>query len=276
MLQERLQPLSGHEFPARPFFNLQKISFLLTENLEVGFTRSSIWAGAGHPFTARSLLRNFGSLSSSLTQSSAFGNPNDPGDRKSAFDFSYRIPGLRNWLTVYSDMYSDDDPLPLANPRRAAVSPGFYVSHLPCLSKLDLRAEATSTQMLTSVDLGPDFLYFNNQYHDANTNKGVLFGSPTGRDARSYQAWSSYHFSAVNTLTLTFRQMKASNAFLPGGGTQTDASAQVKWQIAPRLMIDAFVQHERYLIPIVNQAAQTNVTGQLQLTYNPHWRTSSE
>jgi hypothetical protein len=70
--------------------------------------------------------------------------------------------------------------------------------------------------------------------------------------------------------------MKASNAFLPGGGTQTDASAQVKWQIAPRLMIDAFVQHERYLIPIVNQAAQTNVTGQLQLTYNPHWRTSSE
>ena len=30
--------LSGHQFPARPFFNLQKISFHPTENLEVGFT----------------------------------------------------------------------------------------------------------------------------------------------------------------------------------------------------------------------------------------------
>jgi hypothetical protein len=140
----------------------------------------------GHPFTFDALLRNFGSITP-LGESSAFGNRNDPGDRKSGFDFSYRIPGLRNWLTIYSDMYSDDDPSPLANPRRAAVNPGFYLSHLPALGKLDLRGEATSTQMLTSVDLGPNFLYFNNQYHDANTNKGFLFGNPTGRDARSYQ-----------------------------------------------------------------------------------------
>ena len=32
--------LSGHQFPARPFFNLQKISFHPTENLELGFTRA--------------------------------------------------------------------------------------------------------------------------------------------------------------------------------------------------------------------------------------------
>ena len=47
--------LSGHQFPARPFFNLQKISFHPTENLELGFTRASLWAGVGHPFTLRSL-----------------------------------------------------------------------------------------------------------------------------------------------------------------------------------------------------------------------------
>src|SRR6185437_13950738 len=46
---------------------------------------------------------------------------------------------------------------------------------------LDFRAEAASTQMLISQDLGPTFLYFNNQYHDANTNKGNLFGSSIGR-----------------------------------------------------------------------------------------------
>src|SRR5262249_16095070 len=47
--------LSGHQFPARPFFNLQKISFHPTQNLEIGFTRASLWAGVGHPFTAHSL-----------------------------------------------------------------------------------------------------------------------------------------------------------------------------------------------------------------------------
>jgi hypothetical protein len=173
-------------------------------------------------------------------------------------------------------MYSDDDPLPLANPRRAAVNPGFYVAHLPWLSKLDFRGEATSTQMLTSADHGPTFLYFNNQYHDANTNKGFLFGSPTGRDARSYQGWSSYHFSAVTKLVLGFRQLKTSNVFLPGGGTQTDASARFEWQARPGLKIDAFVQHERWLIPALRQTAQQNVTGQLQLTYTPHWHTNAD
>ena len=179
-------------------------------------------------------------------------------------------------ITIYSDMYSDDDPSPLANPRRAAVSPGFYVSHLPGISKLDLRAEATSTQMLTSVDLGPDFLYFNNQYHDANTNKGVLFGSPTGRDARSYQGWSTYHFSAANSLVLSFRQLKTSNVFLPGGGTQTDASVRLEWQVRPDLLVDTFIQGERWLIPVLSQNSQKNVTGQIQLKYNPHWRAHSE
>jgi membrane-associated phospholipid phosphatase len=264
--------LSGHQFPARPFFNLQKVSFHPTKNLEVGFTRASIWAGVGHPFTLDSLARNFFSVSSTNAQSSGFGNRNDPGDRKAGFDFSYRIPGLRNWLTIYTDSYSDDDPSPLANPRRAAFSPGLYLSHLPGVSKLDLRGEATSTQLLTSFDLGLGFFYFNNQYHDANTNKGFLFGSPTGRDARSYQGWSTYHFSATNKLVFSFRQLKASNVFLPGGGTQTDASVRLECQLRPNLQLNTFVQGERWLIPVLAQNSQKSVTGQIQLTYTPHWK----
>src|SRR6185437_14532535 len=149
--------LSGHQFPQRPFFNLQKISFHPTENLELGFTRSSIWAGVGHPFTAQSLLRNFGSVSDTFNNSL---NRDDPGDRKSGFDFSYRVPGLRRWLTVYSDMYSDDDPSPLAAPRRAAVSPGFYIPRFPLLDKLDFRGDINSTQLLAG-DRGPHFIYIN-------------------------------------------------------------------------------------------------------------------
>ena len=71
---------------------------------------------------------------------------------------------------------------------------------------------------------------------------------------------------------LSFRQLKASNAFFPGGGTQTDASVRFEWQVGHDWMVNAFVQHERWLIPILSPSEQKNVTGQIQLTYTPHWR----
>jgi len=261
--------LSGHQFPARPFFNLQKLTIHPTANLELGFTRASIWAGVGHPFTFHRLTRNFTSIGD--TSGSLSLDPNDPGDRKSGFDFSYRLPGLRKWLSIYSDMYSDDDPSPIANPRRAAVNPGLYLSHFPKISRLDLRVEASSTQLMTSVDRGPTFLYYNNQYRDANTNKGLLFGNQTGRDGRSYQGWTTYHFSPVTTLQFSYRQVKtANNSSIPGGGTQVDGFSRLVWQMRPNVSMDAFLQYERYLIPVVLPTAQHNVTGQIQLRYTPH------
>jgi hypothetical protein len=264
--------LSGHQFPPRPFFNLQKLSFHPTKNLEIGFTRASLWAGVGHPFTAHSLLRNF------TANGDSGPGVSDPGDRKSGLDFSYRLPGLRNWLTLYGDFYSDDDPSPLANPRRAAVNPGVYLSHVPGVSKLDLRVEATSTQALTATDRTGTFLYFNNNYHDSNTNKGLLFGNQTGRDGRTYQAWSTYHFSAVTSLQFSYRDTKASSLFLsfgpgtPSGGTQSDASTRFLWQVRPNWSVDAFIQYERWFIPVLRPTAQQDVTGRLQLTFTPHMR----
>ncbi len=262
-----LAKLSGHQFPARPFFNLQKISFHPTENLELGFTRASLWAGVGHPFTFHALERNFLSLGD--TPPGPFNNPLDIGDRKSGFDFSYRLPGLRNWLTLYADSYSDDDPSPLANPRRAAISPGIYLSHFPRIAKLDLRAEAVSTQSLTPSDRGGQFLYWNFRYHDSNTNKGYLFGNQTGRDGRTGQVWSTYHFSAATSLQISYRDTKASNVFIPGGGTQSDASTRLLWQVRPNWSVDAFVQYERWFIPELRSTAQHDVTGSLQLTFRP-------
>jgi hypothetical protein len=258
--------LSGHRFPARPFFNLQKISFHPTDNLEIGFTRASLWAGVGHPFTARRFIRNFTSLGDT---NGGFGDPLDPGDRKSGFDFSYRLPGLRKWLTIYSDSYSDDDPSPLANPRRTAVNPGLYLTHFPSISKLDLRIEAVSTQSLTPADRGGLFFYWNTNYHDSNTNKGYLFGNQTGRDGRSYQAWSTYHFSAATSLQFIYRDTKTSKAFIPGGGTQSDAATRFLWQARPHWSVDAFVQYERWFIPELRPTAQRNVTASFELTFIP-------
>ncbi|HKE33113.1 MAG TPA: capsule assembly Wzi family protein [Candidatus Angelobacter sp.] len=259
--------LSGHQFPARPFFNLQKISFHPTKNLEIGFTRSSLWAGVGHPFNAHALSRNLFTLGD--TPAGSFNNPNDLGDRKSGFDFSYRLPGLRNWLTLYTDSYSDDDPSPLANPRRAAINPGLYLSHFPMIPKLDLRVEMVSTQSLTSTDRGGQFLYWNFRYHDSNLNKGFLFGNATGRDGRSYHALSTYHFSAATSLQFGYRDIKTSAVFLPGGGTQSDATTRLVWQVRPQWSVDSFLQYERWLVPALRPGAQHDFLGSFQITFYP-------
>src|SRR6266481_2630241 len=261
--------LSGHKFPARPFFNLQKFSFHPTDNLEFGFTRASLWGGFGHPFTLHALERNLLALGD--TPGAGFFNRNDIGDRKSGFDFSYKLPGLRKWLSIYSDSYSDDDPSPIANPRRAAVSPGLHLSQFPGVSKLDFRFETTSTQSLTPTDRGGFFLYWNFRYHDSNLNKGFLYGNSVGRDGRAYQGWSTYHFSPGTTLQFSYRQVKTGNGFLPGGGTQTDGICRFDWRVNPKWSVGSFVQYERWLIPSLNLSAQKDISANLQITYYPHW-----
>jgi hypothetical protein len=163
----------------------------------------------------------------------------------------------------------------LASPRRSAINPGLYLSHFPGISRLDLRVESASTQLM-GVDHGGTFLYYSVEYHDANTNKGVLFGNATGRDARSYQGWSTYHLSGATSIQLSYREVKASSLFLPGGGTQSDASTHLLWKVRQNLQVDAFVQYERWLIPALKATAEHNVTGQLQLTFNPKWRIHSD
>src|SRR5262249_20720037 len=161
---------------------------------------------------------------------------------------------------------------------RSAVNPGFYLSHLPGVAKLDLRGEVVSTQALTAMDRTGSFLYFNFRYHDSNTNKGNLFGNPTGRDGRTYQAWSTYHFSANTSLQFSYRDTKISSLFpqsdpllLWHGGTQSDASTRLQWQVRSNWRVDAFVQYERWLIPFLHPTAQHDITGRLLVTYTPHW-----
>ena len=174
--------LSGHHWPARPFINAQKISLGLTDNFELGFTRASIFGGVGHPLTLGSLKASLFSVSS--VDFGPYGSPDLPGTRFSSFDFRWRIPGLRKYVTVYSDSYGRDEPNPIDNPKRASWAPGLYLTRLPGLRRLDFRFETYST-WLYRKDQGGNFIYWDNQYRDASTNNGVLFGSWIGRDSRA-------------------------------------------------------------------------------------------
>lgn len=257
--------LSGHLYPPRPYINAQKITFQLTQNLELGLTRSAIFGGVGHPLTAGSILGSF--FSTSSTGGTAFGSPNDPGDRRSGFDFLWRVPGLRRLVTVYTDSLADDEPNPLDSPHRSAWGPGIYFAQLPHLRRMDLRFETYSTWLYRG-DEGGMFFYWNNQYRDAYTNNGYLLGSWIGRDARAYQVSSTYWWSAQKKIMFSYRQTKTGSLFLPGGGTQTDLSLSGQWQIGPDIAASPLLQYERYVIPALGGPKRDMTVG-LQITVSP-------
>jgi hypothetical protein len=174
-------------------------------------------------------------------------------------------------VTIYSDSLADDDPNPLANPRRAAWAPGIYFTQLPYLKKLDFRFETYST-WLYRKDYGGQFIYWNNQYHDAYTNDGYLLGSWVGRDARAYTASSTYWVSATNNIGATFRQTKTGSNFVPGGGTQTDVLVNSQWQVRPEWQIKASAQYERYFVPLLGKPQNTISVGIQLMFYPAKWR----
>jgi hypothetical protein len=257
--------LAGHQWPARPYVNAQKISLDLPLGLELGFTRSAFFGGVGRPLSLNSLYQSFFAVNS--VDFGPYGYPDAPGDRHSGFDFRWHLPGVHHLITIYSDSYADDDPNPLDNPKRSAWAPGIYLSRIPGLPGLDLRFETYAT-WLYRADAGGNFLYWNSQYHDSYTDNGNLLGSWVGRDSRAYVGTSNYWFSAKTKLQGQFKQIKAGNQFLPGGGTQTDVSIAAEWAPRPEWLLNAQFQGERYNIPVLG-GVRRDALASLQVTFSP-------
>jgi hypothetical protein len=257
--------LAGHHVPARPLINGQKLTWNVTLSIELGFTRWSLFDGAGaHGFNLQSVVHNF------LANGATFGSATDPGDRKSGFDLRWRLPGAARWITLYSDFYADDEPSPLTDFKRSAFSPGVYFARLPGLPRWDLRLEVPSTRV-GEDDQGGHFLYWNNVYHDANTNQGNLLGSWVGRDGRGLWIQSSCRLGERSRLEFGYRQNRIGPAFLAGGGTQDDGSVAYSFWAKSDVLIKMSAQLERYSLPILGGRRQ-NAAFAIQTTYSPKWR----
>lgn len=267
-----LGKLSGHSYPARPWYNGQKFSFNFGNNLEVAFTRWSVFWGVGHPITLHTFKDNIFSFNSTGNYvgngAAPYGDRLDPGDRKSNFDFRYRLPFLQKIVTLYADAYSDDDPNPISAPRRAVWNPGIYFARLPWLPHMDLRVEAVSSQGLVR-DFGGQHFFMNNQYLDSNTNKGFLLGNAIGRDSRAIEGRLGYWFSSRTRVEGGYRQNKTSRFFLPEGGTISDGFAKGSFAINREWTAEIFTQYERFLIPSYMTGSQHNTSGWFQLTWTP-------
>jgi hypothetical protein len=287
-----LGQLSGHYFVARendtillgswtsplspqPMLSGERISFKPTPNVEFGFALTTLFAGQGQPLTTHTYLKSI------FTGSVPPGSLQDPGDRRSGFDLTYRLPLLRNWATFYADGFSEDQFSPVAYWDRSAWTAGLYISHFPKVPKLDLRMEGGYTDLPVGGFVGAGYFYWNDSYRSGYINNGNLMGNWMGRGSQGAQAWSNYWFTSKSRIQFNFRHQKISaqpppggeggNSFryLLGGGSLTDAGVLTDYWVRPNLGLSASVQYERWLIPAIQANESRNVTVTVGISLQP-------
>jgi len=270
--------LKGHVYPNDPWVHVEKVSFKPTPDLEFGFERTVIWGGKGHePINIKSFFRSFFSLSA--PDPAVKNSPQDPGARFGAFDFTYRLPFVRNWLTLYADSEAHDDVSPVDAPRRAAYRPGLYLSHVPGVPKLDVRVEGVSTDPPTSRSVVGEFMYYEGIQRQGYTNKGQLFGDWIGREDKGGQAWITYHLSGNEWMQVGVRHQKAAKDFIETqtaqyGTTLNDINFQVVKRIGKDFEMNGNFAYEQWKSPIYLPGLQTVTTTTIQLTWFPERKVS--
>jgi len=278
-------PLKGHTYPIDPWLHVEKVSFRPTQNLEFGFERTVIWGGKDHePITIKSFLRSF--FSFSAPNPPVKDSPQDPGARFGAFDFSYRLPFVRNWLMLYCDSEVHDDVSPIDAPRRASWRPGLYLSHVPGIPKLDIRVESVSTDPPVSRSVGGQFMYYEAIQRQGYTNNGQLFGDWIGREDKGGQGWITFHLSGNEWIQVSVRNQKAAKDFveIPAvpatsttpavpaveyGTTLNDIDFQAVKRVGRDLEVKGNFVYEHWKAPIYLPGQQTVTTTTIQLTWYP-------
>jgi hypothetical protein len=254
--------------PGDPWVHVEKISFKPYKDLEFGFERTVLWGGEGHsPVTLHDFLKSFFSF-----QNVPFAEKNgrgDPGARFGAFDFTWRLPYVQKWLTLYCDSEAHDDVSPVSAPRRAAYRPGLYLSHVPGAARFDMRVEGVSTDPPNSRSTGGTFMYFEGVEKQGYTNQGQLFGDWIGREDKGGQAWVTYHLAGNEWVQAGFRHQKAARDFIPGGTTLNDFNVRVVKRLRSDLEIDGNFALEHYKAPVYLPGEQTVTTTNIQLTWYP-------
>jgi len=261
-------PLKGHQYVKDPWVHVEKLSFSPTRNLAFGFERTVIWGGKGHaPITLESFGRSFFSLSA--PSGDVKNSSKDPGARFGAFDFTYKLPFLRNWVMLYTDAEVHDDISPIDAPRRAAWRPGIYLAQFPRLNKLDLRVEAAYTDPPITNSRGGTLMYWEYIQRDGYTNGGQIFGDWIGREAKGGQAWMNYHLTPDEWIQVNFRTHKVAKDFIPRGTTLNDFGVQVQKRIWADLELKGSFNYQEWKAPIYLTAAQHVTVTNVQLTWNP-------
>lgn len=283
--------LKGHSSPNEPWVHSEMFSFAPTSNFQFGFSRTVIWGGHGHgclqpdgtvtpcdePITLHTFLKSFFSVSD--TNGAEKYSRDDPGARFSDFNFSWRLPFVRHYLTLYADSISHDDVSPVSAPRRASYRPGLYLSQIPGIPKLDFRIEGASTDCSTAICENGSGEYWEVVQKQGYTNKGFLMGDPIGREAMGGQAWLTYHLSANEWVQFEYMKKRTPADFIPGGVSQNQYKIDVMKRLGKNLELNAWMQLERWKAPVyvqkANDGANFDNAIAFQIKYYPHLHTDA-
>jgi len=253
----------GRSLHPQPFLSGGKISFKFTPNLEFNMSKTTLYGGPGNPLTPKTLLQStFG----------AHVNGEALGDGRSAVDFSYRIPKLRDWLSLYGEGFTEDEISPLNKPGKSVWQGGLYFAKLPRVPKLDLRLEGGSTSPADFSTCNGCF-YHNFQYVNGYTNNGQLMGTWIGRAAQGESITSNYWLSPTKRIGIELRHRKVDRLFLPKGGTQNDVALNADILQKSGFRFSGTFQYEIWQMPLLATKQQSNVTASFQIGYWPKVRT---
>ena len=265
--------LKGHTAPNDDWTHSEIISFRPTNNFEFSFQRTIVFGGKGHePVTLHNFLKGFFDTRDTTTAEKY--SRTDPGARFSDFSFSYRLPYLRNFLTLYADSLSHDDVTPISAPRRASYRTGL--SPLPtslAYACVSLRVEGASTEPDVAPSAGGNFTYYETIQRQAYTNQGFILGDWIGREAKGGQAWLTWQLAGDQWLQLQYLNKKTPSNFIPGnfdqstqtygpgGTTQNSIRAQaLKRLLHGQVELNAWIQYERWRAPIYLTGPQSNTS----------------
>jgi len=258
--------LYGPVLASQPWLHGTKVSFRPTSNLEFGMGFTAQFGGTGNPFTWHSFLTTFYSHRATTAAS--------PGKRLSEFDVSYRVPGLRHWLELYTDSMVIDEYSPIGS-TRPQINPGVYLPRLPKLHRMELRLEGVTTDLNIPSFFGPGAVYWDSRYRSGYTINGNLIGSWIGRRGRGEQAWATYSFSPRNRVQLSYRNNNVDKAFIEGGHLQ-DISLSADFMVRHDLSLSGYLQYETWNFPVLSGTSKTDITSSVQLTFWPNWGRSKE
>lgn len=253
----------GQNLNPQPYLSGAKVSFKFTPNFEFSLSKTTVYGGPGNPLTPTTFLKS---------TVGAHVNGEAAGDGRSALDFSYRVPKLRDWLSVYGEGFTEDEISPISKPQKSAWQGGLYFARIPKVSKLDLRIEGGFTDPVNFSQCDACF-YHNFQYVSGYTNHGELIGTWIGRAAQGEAVTSTYWFSPQRKISFEARHRKIDQQYLPQGGTQNDVAVNADFMTRAGFRFSGSVQYERWQIPLLAASRQSNVTASFQIGYWPKVRT---
>jgi hypothetical protein len=258
---------NGRPLGRQPFLHGEKLSFKPTANFEFSVSETTVFAGGPFPLNWHNFAKSYTGFIVATSPTAT-----DITDPRSGIDFTYRVPWLRNWLTIYGDAFTEDEYSPLAYPRKSAFQGGIYMPQIPGVRKLDLRVEGGSTSPVDFPGCNGCF-YQNSLFVNSYTNRGNLMGTWVGRASQGEQVWSTYWLTSRNKIQFNYRHRKTDGQFVPQGGTVNDAGVRADVWLNRRTELVGSIQYEKWNFPILAAVPQSNVTASFQFTFWPRpWK----